>query len=669
MKRPQAIPLITHDPYFSAWSPSDKLYESNTMHWCGKPYIMTGHIIIDGKPFRFMGNGQGDTLVQTGLLITPTSSCFEFQGGGVQLNVCFISPILITDLELVSRPCTYVDVCVSSIDNKNHDIKIIFDADESLCHDAAEDRPMLGGVHKLQYGNCAWMGLRKQTPLGQSGDGIKIDWGYMYIYAYKGDTGYSTDINAWRKDKTGLDIRNNNTVGIYAAITFENVNSVQKAYIALAYDDLQAINYFGYSLKAYWARHGETAIEMIEKAIKQHDSILARCEVFDKKLMDDARAIGGDEYAFLCSLAYRQSIAAHKLVEDEYSYPAFLSKENFSNGCIGTVDVSYPSTPLYLLYNPELVMGMIRPVIRFAKLPVWTFDFAPHDVGRYPHAIGQVYALKDYQGVDYSDVFPPYYSFPANAGIYDTRHQMPVEECGNMLVMIAAVLQQDNGFTHEFIEDMPLLEQWAAYLIKHGDDPGEQLCTDDFAGHLAHNVNLSAKAIMGVAAMGLIKQAAGNTIEAEAYIEKARNMAKTWEDKFKGMEYTPLTFDKPDTWGLKYNIVWDLVFNLGLFEKETYLREVKTYLSKQNEYGCPLDSRKDYTKSDWVLWCASFADDYNDRFALINPVYKYVNNSTCRVPFSDWYCTKNANTHNFRNRSVQGGIFMPMLVAKKSVNW
>ena len=677
MTRVPAVPLITHDPYFSAWSPSDKLYESEVMHWSGAPHRLSGHVLIDGKAYRFMGAiGAADVLTQVGLSITPTSSKYVFEGGGIQLEVDFTSPILVTDLELVSRPCTYVDFRARATDNANHQLEIIIDADESFCHNATENQPMLGGVHRLQRGmtveNCGWMGLKKQMPLGHSGDGIVTDWGYMYAYANKGtgccaDAGYCTDITAWRKDTVGVEAGEPGTTGIYAKVCFQELDTTTAtAYIALAYDDLQAIGYFGSTLKAYWADEGETALEMIEKAISQHDSVLARVSVFDTQLMANAKALGGDEYALLCALAYRQSIAAHKLVRDDEGNVIFLSKENFSNGCIGTVDVSYPSTPLYLLYNPELVKGMIRPVIKFAKLPVWQYDFAPHDVGRYPYATGQVYGVNEDFGIPNGDVYPPYYTYPSNSDKYRLSSQMPVEECGNMLTMIAAVVQQDPLSIMEFAEDMPLLEQWAAYLIKHGDDPGEQLCTDDFAGHLAHNVNLSAKAIIGVASMGLIKNAAGEEDEGEAYLQKAKSMAQTWEGKFEGRTHTPLTFDKPETWGQKYNLVWDLVFGLDLFSKETYKREVATYLAKQNEFGLPLDSRKDYTKSDWILWCATFADNFKDRHVLIAPVHKFICKSPSRVPFSDWYCTVESVNHYFRNRTVQGGIFMPMLRAKQS---
>jgi hypothetical protein len=69
----------------------------------------------------------------------------------------------------------------------------------------------------------------------------------------------------------------------------------------------------------------------------------------------------------------------------------FISKECFSNGCAATVDVSYPSIPMFLHYNPEFVKGMMRPIFKYAATEEWEFDFAPHDAGQYPLVEGQVY--------------------------------------------------------------------------------------------------------------------------------------------------------------------------------------------------------------------------------------------------------------------------------------
>ncbi|MDY2651577.1 MULTISPECIES: glutaminase domain-containing protein [Eisenbergiella] len=63
-----------------------------------------------------------------------------------------------------------------------------------------------------------------------------------------------------------------------------------------------------------------------------------------------AKTIGGADYVFLCNMSYRHVIAAHKLIMDEKGEVIFLSKENDSNGCIGTVDISYPSAPLCMIW-------------------------------------------------------------------------------------------------------------------------------------------------------------------------------------------------------------------------------------------------------------------------------------------------------------------------------
>ncbi len=390
--------------------------------------------------------------------------------------------------------------------------------------------------------------------------------------------------------------------------------------------------------------------DAIHYAFEHFDELLNRCDRLDAEIERDSLAAGGEDYAILTAASWRQVMAAHKLIATPEGEMAYLSKENDSNGCIGTVDISYPSSPLFLRYNPELVNAMCRPVLKFASMPVWTDDFAPHDIGRYPLATGQVYAAVHRVGA--KETHPPYYLYPASSSIYDPRGQMPVEECGNMLVMLEAAVAYgaDDALVRQY---RPLLDQWVRYLLTYGEDPGEQLCTDDFAGHLAHNVNLAMKAIVGVACYDRL-------IGDEVYIEKARVMAERLLKKIGECGNTPLTLDGQG-WSMKYNLLWDKVLHLSLISEAFYANETKSYLARMNTYGLPLDSRADYTKSDWLCWVAALAEDMDVRRALIAPIARMLRETTSRVPFSDWYDTKTGRFVAFIGRSVQGGLFAPML--------
>lgn len=647
--RAASVPIILHDPYFSIWSGTDKLYESDTVHWCGKRQRIRGYLTVDGETFCFMGDKEfHQVILQTGLEITATGTAYTFENDKIKLRVSFTTPLLLEDPVLVSRPCTYVDFDVVR-KAQTADVTI----DLQLSADLVRYTPgaVVGGAYQTDSFSYAVMGKADQKPLGNSGDNITIDWGYVYLAVQDAFSRVGFD-------RGGEQLTASVKLGTQAG----------HGGLVIAYDDLLSINYFGEWKKAYWTETYDTILDAIRAGFADKEQVQQQCAGLDARLEEQASAIGGQDYALLCCLSYRHSIAAHKLITDKEGNLIFLSKENDSNGCLGTVDITYPSAPLYLLYNTEYVKGMLRPVFTFAACDVWEFDFAPHDVGRYPYATGQVYGLDgEKSGTAYDgsngSVFPFFYQYPAGSGIYDFRYQMPVEECGNMLILTAAVCKQDGtpDFAAPYFE---VLQKWCEYLLAYGADPGEQLCTDDFAGHLSHNVNLSAKAIMGIEAFALLAGWLGREETAEEYHGKAVKMAEDWEKRGNAGDHMALSFGAGDTWSLKYNMVWDKFFGSGLFREEVFQKEIDYYIKKQNTYGVPLDSRKNYTKSDWILWCAAMAEDREKADALIAPVAAYVNETPSRVPFSDWYETVSGEYCHFIARSVQGGIFMPVLMHK-----
>ncbi len=643
LMRLPALPLVANDPYFSIWCAADRLTDTDTTHWAGARKRLRGKLIIDGKPARYLGRGEGEAMQTLSLDVTPTSTRSTFSAHGVKLSITFTTPLLLNDPDLLSTPITMVDFTLESADGKSHETALSFTAFDELCFDGDLRPHMTQDTYEIDGLHIGYMGQRRQKLLCHSADHITIDWGYLYI-ASRADVSCTAD-------------------GLAASTALTLLpGEKQTVSLLLGYDDIASINYFGVPTKAWYARNGKTLVDALREFDHHHDALLEKCAAFDGELTKEAQTKGGEDYALICTAAYRQCICAHKLIADENGEMVWLSKENDSNGCMGTVDVSYPSTPLFLKYNPEFVRAMCRPVLRFAKLPVWTYDFAPHDVGQYPQAIGQVYGAKRrvQNGSENrnGDIHPPFYLYPGQADCYELRYQMPVEECGNMLIMLYAAAAFDKK-ADLAKENLPLLEKWVQYLLQFGEDPGEQLCTDDFAGHLNRNINLSAKALVGVACYARLLKMAGEK-KADFYEAQAKRMADSWLARAKVGGHTALTFDGQG-WSMKYNLVWDKVLKLGLFDADFYRQEIKSHLPRVNAYGLPLDSRRTYTKSDWILWTAAMADDTDAFSALIAPVAKYLRESKTRVAFGDWYDTVSGNYEHFIARSVQGGVFMPLL--------
>jgi hypothetical protein len=409
-------------------------------------------------------------------------------------------------------------------------------------------------------------------------------------------------------------------------------------HVLLAYNDIYSIEYVQQKLLPFWRKQFKSFADMLEASEHDYPSLQERAETFDAELTSDLVKAGGKEYAEIAVLAFQQAIGAHKLVEDAAGVPFFMPKENFSNGSISTVDVLYPSSPMFLFLNPKLVEAQLEPVLRYAETPHWKFPFAPHDLGVYPLANGQLYG----------------------GGEVSEDDQMPVEESGNMILMLAALAhaEQNAKFAQRY---WPLITKWAQYLMEKGFDPENQLCTDDFAGHLAHNTNLSIKAIEALAAYGQMAERLGDHKAAEQYESAAKSMAGKWVTMAADGDHYRLAFDKPGTWSQKYNLVWDRILGLHLFPDTIAEREVAFYKAHLNPYGLPLDNRATYTKLDWSIWSATLAGNSADFQTIVHPVFEFLNKTPNRVPMTDWYDTITARQVGFQARSVVGGVYIKML--------
>lgn len=595
--------------------------------------------IVEEQPLK-----QNNILAaqQKSVEIKATQTIYKFACGPLDLQLTFTTPLLMNDLNLLSRPVSYISFKINSNDRVIHNAQLYFNASTGTAVNNSDEE-----VKAQQYQTAdvsiLKAGTIQQPVLKKKGDDVRINWGYMYVAAIKNNISIQEIIDqknysVYFQD-TAAFVTSKNTFGkdLILSTVFKELKVSTlpiERIILLGYDDVYSVQYFNQNLKAWWKQKPNATIETeLIDAAKNYKSIIVKCETFNAAMYNDAVKAGGETYAKLCVAAYRQAIAAHKLVKNPQGGILFFSKENFSNGSINTVDVTYPSAPLFLMYNPDLLKGMLNGIFYFSESGKWTKPFAAHDLGTYPIANGQTYP-----------------------------EDMPVEECGNMIILTAAIAKAEGNADYAK-KHWKTLTTWAAYLSKEGLDPANQLCTDDFAGHMARNANLSVKAIVALGAYGMLAQKLSDA-SAKKYQSLAKQFASKWIQLADAGDHYALTFDNKNTWSQKYNLVWDKLLGLKLFPQEVYDKEVKYYLTKQNAFGLPLDNRATYTKSDWIMWTATLAGNHKDFEMLIEPVYKYLTETPTRVPLSDWHQTTNGKQVGFQARSVVGGYFIKLLEGK-----
>lgn len=628
-----SYPLITIDPFMSIWSPSDTLYGGDTQIWHGQKKRFYGDILIDRTySYCFMGvPEEGEPVIpQTDLDITPLITAYTFQNESLKLTVKFWTPLIIDDIYKLSLPVSFIDYEAEFLDGKNHEFEILIGADREFCFDKHKKKLTGGEIQLDDSTSLAYMGCKNQTPLRKSGDGVSADWGYIYLSGDKGSCGF---------DKKGI----------------HSIIEKTKGTFVFAFDDVKSIEYMGTQYPCLWTEKFRDIKDVIKYSLENRDELLNDAERINLTILSDSEKFG-ESYQHILAAAYRQVLAGHKLFHDKNGEILYFSKECHSNGCINTVDVSYPAVPLFLLYNPSLLKGMITGIFEFARLNAWGYDFAPHDIGQYPIANGQVYGHKN------SPLLPKRKIYLESKCHCSFSSQMPVEECGNMLAL-SFLHYRFTGDKSVIENNYDILEKWANYLVNAGVVLENQLCTDDFAGHSEKNINLAVKGVLGIAFFGKISEALGKNTDMS---ETAKTYAKQLCENILSDGTLPFSVGHNDTWSLKYNMVWDKIFGLSLFPEELYTAESRKYREKTAKYGVPLDYRKSLTKTDWMMW-AAVLDETGENIPLFaEKIEKYLTDTKETWVFSDWIDTIEPFSYSFHHRTVQGGLWMPVLADKIS---
>ncbi|KAG9246259.1 hypothetical protein BJ878DRAFT_497821 [Calycina marina] len=339
-----------------------------------------------------------------------------------------------------------------------------------------------------------------------------------------------------------------------------------------------------------WAAYYQTSDIVLDYHYHDFQPAYALANNYSVQLEADALKSGSADYKDILALSARQVLGATTF-SGTVENPLIFFKEISSDGNMNTVDVIYPAFPFFLYTNPRWLAYLLEPLIEHQLSGQYPNDYSMHDLGgSFPNATGHPDGLDEY---------------------------MPVEECGNMLIMGLALVNSmkfdtqpasmwaaagqtievetsssavfplhasefgiDDTFggpisskgekqARKWIErSYRLWKQWTGYLVRETLIPSNQLCTDDFAGWLANNTNLALKGIIGIRAMAEIAELVGETEDEKYYRNISKNYIDRWENEFaisRDGTHAKLAYTWYGSWTTLYNLFADslLCFRLS----------------------------------------------------------------------------------------------------------
>ena len=611
-------------------------------------------------PSSVLSSATIPNVTQTDLKVYPTQTVYVFQQDGIQLELTFSTPAYPLPNESPDiasyLPITFLTYKVSSVDGRSHQVELYYDnSGEPAITNADEEITWSRTQANVPGYTTLSVGTTKQAYLAQGSD--RINWGYWYVSVQTDSTVYTvvtSDVAARgsfakgtafpSKDDTPPRACSDNWPVLAVAWSLGSIQPKQTITktLTIAYDQVYSMKYFGDSMAPLWRHmYNDNVGAMLTHVNSQRDVIIENCSSFDAVMTSAMMNAGGANYTAIASLAWRQATGGTIYVwNDKLKTPWAFLKEISSDGDVSTVDVLFPASPLFVLSFPESLRLCVLPLLAYANNETGTYGMkVPYNLAWAPHHLGHWPVC---------DIQPNH------------QEQMPMEESGNILIMLAA-LAKKQGNVNYLSKYWKVLMTWGDFLVSTLPDPGNQLCTDDFEGPSPHNVNLAAKGIVGLSALAYILDMDGQRDAAKNYSSHVAGYVSYWMANASDGNHYRLQYTLPNTWSLKYNLMYHRVLGLNVFPESVYRTDCAYYLSKMNAYGIPLDNRSDFTKTDWLMWAAAMCDQ--DQFEMIvNAVYRFANETPDRVAFTDWYFTSTAKRKGFVARPVIGGLLAKLLM-------
>eukprot|EP00927_Polykrikos_kofoidii_P072644 TRINITY_DN68743_c0_g1_i1.p1 TRINITY_DN68743_c0_g1~~TRINITY_DN68743_c0_g1_i1.p1 ORF type:complete len:780 (+),score=95.20 TRINITY_DN68743_c0_g1_i1:82-2421(+) len=613
-----------------------------------------------------------DVVQQRSVHVLPTRTVFQFYvADTLSLNVTFLSTLFTDDFVQLSRPVSYVDVDIASRDGKSHSVQVYLDMSAQHVVNSCQTQKVSWKAWTQEEIVGVQMGVADQNTVDLNGDRNNLDWGYLHLAFSSNASEHKKNIWAGSADVSrsafkasgGLPVAKDEqqpricaedmpVLAVVADIRATTVSRRQT--FMIAYDDVDSVKFYDDKLKAYWTQRYPDIQHALIEAARDLNYMRRKSQVWDQTLFEQVIKYG-QKYTFLMALAYRQTLAANKLVwNSKLSVMWNFQKELSTNGNMQTMDVIYPASPMFLYTNPDLLKAMLQPILAFAnnetKVP-FRQQYSPHQLGVYPIA-------------------------DANT---EDQEDMPLENSGNMFLMLLAIVQRKHDSSWFYPRYWPMLQTWADVIAHTSEYPATQICTDDFEGPLPNNTNLGAKGIIALEAFAELCRLTESSTDCGHYSEVAKRHAQTWQEKSftsKPSAHYKLSYNDlpevPDSWSLKYNLLWQKLLKLdGPFPwDEVVPIELAYYKTKSNLFGVPMDPRHQYVKSDWLSWIAAMAEEEHDFHFFFDPIFDELNVTVDRHPFTDLYHTDTAlqDRADFIARPVVGAIFAKMLVSDTSKN-
>ena len=385
-----------------------------------------------------------------------------------------------------------------------------------------------------------------------------------------------------------------------------------------------------------------TENQIVTAFFRDYSHACAESDELDNRIHTDSVMAAGPVYSLITTLALRQTFGGLQFAGTPEKPYIFL-KEISSNSDIQTVDVIFPAYPIFMYLNATLSRYLLDPLFENQESGAYPNTYAEHDLGTFPVAKG----------------------YPAG-----DDEAMPLEECGNMIIMTLAYAQRTGDIPY-LQAHYPKLQQWAGFLVDDSLIPSHQLSTDDFAGPLVNQTNLALKGIIGLRAMGEIARLAGREDQwsaiAQNYLEEWKKLAINFDAE---LPHTTLNYGDKESHGILYNIYADRFLGLDFVPQEIYDMQSAFYPTIALEYAVPLDTRHTWAKSDWEMFAAAVASK-ETRDMFMEKTAKWISVTAADRPMTDLFDAVTGgfpqNGPTFVARPVMGAMYALLALPKREV--